>query len=360
MTILEDALINQLQETGAAEPTHAGRAVEKMKLSIVIICWNDLKLIRNCIDSIFAATHFTRFEIIVSDNGSTDGSVDFIRTNYPHVCVIENGANLRFSKANNVGIQASHGEYILILNPDTIIHEGTLDKLVHFADQHPEAGAFGCKVLNPDGTYQESARPFPTVRGEWVAAVCLKPLGYLSEKLLPGTYVGWEGSTTRTIDWQSGCCLLVRGEILKLLGGFDAQFFYYYEEVDLCRRIWDAGYPIWFDSEATITHLGGQSTKRFPIAFHLDRQITRYRYFYKYFGRKGVRKSRRSALVSVALRRLGYGLKQLVHPTEAVKNRLDMLRAVFEWNLRVDPVRLVENGEEPKLSGEPVPRVLER
>ncbi len=356
----KDMIINQSQESRHAETAGASRGVLPMKLSIVIICWNDLKLIRNCLDSIFAGTHSTAFEVIVSDNGSTDGSPEFIRANYPHVHVIENGANLRFAKANNVGMQASQGEYILILNPDTIIHEGTLDKLIQFADQHPEAGAFGCKVLNPDGTYQESARPFPTVRGAWITALCLKPLAYISDRFLAATYVGWEGNTQRKIDWQSGCCLLVRGELLKRLGGFDPQFFYYYEEVDLCRRIWDAGYPIWFDSEATIIHLGGQSTKRFPIAFHLDRQITRYRYFYKYFGRSGVRKCRRAALVSLSLRRFGYGLKQLIHPTEAVKNRLDVLRAEFEWNLRVDPVRLVENGEEPKLSGEPVPRVLER
>jgi GT2 family glycosyltransferase len=357
---VKDELISQPQELGKIDPNSSSRGAPLMKLSIVIICWNDLKLIRNCIDSIYAGTHSIEFEIIISDNGSTDDSVEFIRANYPLAHVIENGANLRFAKANNIGIQASRGEYILILNPDTIIHEGTLDKLIQFADQHPEAGAFGCKVLNPDGTYQESARPFPSVRGEWITAFCMKPLGYISDWFLASTYMGWQGDTQRKIDWQSGCCLLVRGEVLKRLDGFDPQFFYYYEEVDLCRRIWDAGYPIWFNSEAAITHLGGQSTKRFPVAFHLDRQITRYRYFYKYFGRKGVRKCRRSALVSLALRRFGFGVKQLVRPTEALKNHLDILRAVFEWNLRVDPVRLVENGEEPKLSGEPVPRVLER
>src|SRR5271169_5279439 len=125
-----------------------------MKLSIVILCWNDLKVIANCLRSIYASTHSTEFEVIVSDNGSADGSIEFIRESFPRVQVIENGTNLRFAKANNVGIRASKGEYILILNPDTIIHDGTLDKLVLLADQHAEAGAFGCRVLNPDGTYQ--------------------------------------------------------------------------------------------------------------------------------------------------------------------------------------------------------------
>jgi GT2 family glycosyltransferase len=149
-----------------------------MKLSVVILCWNDLKVIGDCLRSIFAGTHSTEFEVIVSDNGSTDGSIEFIRENYPQVRLIENGRNLRFAKANNVGIRASHGEYVLILNPDTIIHEGTFDRMVKFAEDHPEAGAVGCRVLNADGSYQESAWPVPSFRSAWVAGLYLKRPGY--------------------------------------------------------------------------------------------------------------------------------------------------------------------------------------
>jgi GT2 family glycosyltransferase len=331
-----------------------------MKLSIVILCWNDLEVIVNCLQSIYASTHSTEFEVIVSDNGSTDGSVEFIRENFPRVQVIENGTNLRFAKANNVGIRASKGEYTLILNPDTIIHDGTLDKLARFADLHAEAGAFGCRVLNPDGSYQVSARPSASLRGEWIAALHLRPLGYLSDWFLSDSYVGWKGDTQRTVDRHSGCFILIRGDLLKRLGGFDEQFFYYYEDMDLCRRIREAGYSIIYTPEVTITHLGGQSTKRSPMAFQLDSQITRYRYFYKYFGKRGARGCRRASLVSLFLRRLGHGLEQLVSPSDVGKSRLEALRLTFEWNMRVDPVRLVENGEEPKLRSEPVGRVLER
>src|SRR5580700_5054190 len=106
-----------------------------MKLSIVILCWNDSRVIGDCLQSIYAGTRSTEFEVIVSDNGSTDGSVEYIRTNFPQVHLIENRRNLRFAKGNNVGIRASQGEYILILNPDTIIHDGALDKMVAFADK---------------------------------------------------------------------------------------------------------------------------------------------------------------------------------------------------------------------------------
>ena len=108
-----------------------------MKLSIVILCWNDLKVIQDCLESIFATTHQTDFEVIVSDNGSADLSVTLIRENYPLVRIVENGANLGFAKGNNVGIQASQGEYVLILNPDTIIHDGALDRWIQFAERHP-------------------------------------------------------------------------------------------------------------------------------------------------------------------------------------------------------------------------------
>ena len=147
-----------------------------MKLSIVTVCWNDRETISECLRSIYAGTRSTEFEVIVSDNGSTDGSAEFIRQNYPQVRVIENGTNFGFSKANNIGINATKGQYILILNPDTIIHDGALDTFVAFADRHPEAGAFGCRVLNPDGSYQNPARPFPTIWRYWIAALYLRPL----------------------------------------------------------------------------------------------------------------------------------------------------------------------------------------
>jgi hypothetical protein len=333
-----------------------------MKLSIIILCWNDLKVIPDCLQSIYATTRSTEFEVIVSDNGSTDGSIEFIREKYPQVRVIENGRNLRFAKANNVGIRASRGDYILILNPDTIIHEGTLDVMIRFADKHPGVGAFGCRVLNHDGSYQMSARPFASVRGEWVVALYLRWLGYVSDWFSGDAYTGWKGETQRQADWITGCFMLIRGELLRRLGGFDEQFFYYYEDMDLCRQIWDSGHPIVYTPDASITHLKGQSTNHRlpPITFALDSQVTRYLYYYKYYGKRGVRRARRISLVSLFLRRLGYGLLQLMKPTEARSGRLEQLRVLSQWNYRVDPVRLVENGEEPSLDNMPAGRVLER
>jgi hypothetical protein len=320
-----------------------------MKLSVVIICWNDWKVIENCLRSLFNCTIETEFEVIVTDNGSTDGSIEGVRAQFPSVRVIENGANLGFSKANNVGIRESIGEYVLILNPDTIIYPGSLDRWVEFADRHPEAGAFGCKILNPDGTYQVAQRPFPTVRRHLIAAFGLRPLGLFGRAFLSDKYVGWHGETEREIDWQSGCCILLRGDLLRRLGGFDEQFFFHYEEVDLCHRVWESGHPIRFTPAVTITHLGGQSVGRFPVRFAIETNRNCYRYFYKHFGAKGARRCRQVILAHVRIRQFAYGVMCWLRPTERLKHRLDMYRLVKEWNAMLDPVEFVERGAEPEI-----------
>jgi GT2 family glycosyltransferase len=320
-----------------------------MKLSVVIICWNDLRVIRECLRSIFAGPQSVDLEVIVSDNGSTDGSVQFIHENYPQVRVVENGANLGFAKGNNAGIRAAQGEFVLILNPDTVIHEGSLDKFVAFANQHPEAGAFGCRVLNLDGTYQISCRLFPTVKRYWISALYLHHLARFSSLFTFEEYEGWKGDSERQIDWQSGCCVMFRGQLLKTLGGFDEQFFYHFEEVDLCRRVWDAGFPILFTPQATITHLGGQSVNRFPIRFEIEKLRSRHRYFYKHFGREGARQCRRLSIAAIRVRQAGYGIKALFRPTDGLQNRLKMYRVVVRWNKALDPIRFVEHAEEPQL-----------
>jgi GT2 family glycosyltransferase len=329
-----------------------------MKLSIVILCWNDTKVIGNCLSSIFAGTRVTDFEVIVSDNGSSDGTPEFIRRNYPQVRVIENGMNLRFSRGNNVGIASAIGDYVLILNPDTVIHEGSLDRWMRYADGHPEAGAFGCRVLNPDGSYQRSGRPFPTIWRSWIGALGMRRIGYISEVFTSDEYLGWNGDTERTIDWQSGCCLLVRGALLKQIGAFDDQFQYYYEDVDLCHRVWDAGFQILFAPDVTITHLGGQSTKdRFPIAFELDKYRNRYRYFYKYFGEIGVCQCRLSSLACIRIRQAGYRLLSIMRPSDRLQRRLELYRAAAEWNWTINPVQFVKRGAEPALGMQPTLRV---
>jgi GT2 family glycosyltransferase len=333
-----------------------------MKLSIVIICWNDLKVIVNCLKSIFEETKNITFEVIVSDNGSSDGSLDYIRKNFSALRIVENGANLGFAKGNNAGIRVAQGEYILILNPDTIILDRALEKLVAFADRHPEAGAFGCRVLNPDGSFQNPARPIPTVSGYLVGALYLRWLGRLSRAFDSDLYLGWEGRDERTIGFQSGCCVMLRGELLKRLGGFDDRFFYHFEETDLCYRVWQSGSSILFSSGAEITHLGGQSVGRFPIRFALETYRSGYRFFYKHYGVKGLNNIRRVNLLGLGLRYCGYKLISLFKSTESLKNRLKLYQVAIKWNYRIEPIEFIKSGKEPDVGYEPLapaPRMIE-
>jgi GT2 family glycosyltransferase len=320
-----------------------------MKLSIVIICWNDLKVLGDCLKSIYAETHTADFEVIVSDNGSTDGSIEFIHKNYPSVRVLANGANLGFARGNNVGIRESRGEYVLILNPDTIMHVGTLDKLVSFADRHPEAGAFGCRTLNPDGSYQMSMRPFPSIRRYWISALYLRPLRRVSKFFIGEEYPWWDVDLERSVDWLSGHCVMFRRDLLGQLNGFDEQFFYHFEEVDLCRRVWNAGFSALFTPEAIITHIGGQSVARFPVHFELEKLRNCYRYFYKHFGASGCRRCRLVILAKLRMRQIGYSLLNIFKPSDTLRKRLDMYRVVIAWNKELQPVRFVETGEEVTL-----------
>jgi GT2 family glycosyltransferase len=325
-----------------------------MKLSVIILCWNDLKVITDCLKSIFEQTNEMEFEVIVSDNGSTDGSVKLVREKFPEVQVVENRANVGFAKGNNAGIQLARGEYILILNPDTIIRDHALQKLVAFAGRQPAAGAFGCRVLNPDGSFQNPARPLPTVRGALLAALCLRWLGRVSAHFSSDLYPGWDGRTEREIGFQSGCCVMFRGDLLKRLGGFDERFFYHYEETDLCARVWASGSSIRYTPAAEIVHLGGQSVGRFPIRFRLETYRSAYRFFHKHYGRKGLIQIRGVYLLGLGVRQIGYSLQSLVKSSESLRNRLALYRAAFKWNWLLDPVQFIETGKEPDLGYEPL------
>ncbi|MHA3774166.1 glycosyltransferase family 2 protein [Verrucomicrobiota bacterium sgz303538] len=325
-----------------------------MKVSIVIICWNDRDDILKCLESIYREKKGISFEVIVTDNGSTDGSVEAVRGQFPAVKVVENVRNLGFGGGNNSGFREASGDYVLILNPDTILHTSALERLTSYADRHPEAGAFGCRVLNADGSYQHSAYPCPSVRSSLVAALYLRSLGRYSHLFEADTYRGWNGHSERVIGFQAGCCLLIRRELLLKLRGFDERLFHQYEDADLCLRVWKAGYSVSFCPDAEITHIGGLNRGRYPVAVILETHRSRYRFFYKHYGLSAVSKIRWIALISAALRLAGYQIVALCRRRDDLKKRLQVYRILIKWHWRMDPVRFIQSGEEPNLGYSPL------
>lgn len=316
-----------------------------LKLSIVIICWNDRAVLEACLHSLYQDNSSTDFEVIISDNDSTDDSLSWLEENYPQARIVRNGANLGFSRGNNAGFaHVGESTYTLFLNPDTIFHPNNLDQWIPYADQHPEAGAFGCRVDNPDGTLQSSGYNFPTNSIYFRMACrptdirCLLPLSL----------------DAREIDWQSGCCIMVRTKLFRELSGFDDRFFYHYEEVDLCLRIHQAGFKILFSPDIGITHLGGQSVGRSPTRFQIETYRSRYRYFYKHFGAFSTRCTRWVLLFEFYRQYWGSGIKNLLRLPRSSPERRESLRIARVWNLRLDPVRFNQTGEEPDVGMPPL------
>lgn len=255
-----------------------------MKLSIVIVNWNVRKDILNCISSIFANPPVNSFETIVIDNASRDGSTQEIKKQFPKVTCVHNDQNYGFAGANNQGIKLAKGEYLLFLNPDTIMHSGALDYLITFMDENKEVGACGPKLLNDDGSTQRSVRKFPSYRGALYRFTFLKYF-----KIFKNIYRNWmmkdfDYESLIDVDQLMGAALLVRKSIIDKIGGFDECFFMYYEEVDLCYRIKHNGWRIVFLPQACVTHLGGRSSQQIPVEKRIMMLKSMLKYFRKNHG----------------------------------------------------------------------------
>ncbi len=205
-------------------------------LSIIIVNYNNRKVLKDCLASIYSSTRKASFEIIVSDNGSTDGSGQMVRTEFPQAKLIENGENLGFIKASNLGLKIYRGRYAMLLNNDTVVKSGAFDRMINFMDKTPEAGACAPKLLNTDGTIQHQG-------------------GLFIKKF-------WNASSPIVIDFAIGACLLVRRDVIDRIGFLDEKLFFYNDDLDWCLRIRRAGFKIYFIPDAEVIHYGGYSSKR--------------------------------------------------------------------------------------------------
>lgn len=233
-----------------------------MDVSTVIVNWNTCDILRNCLASLYAKTRDVEFEVIVIDNASSDGSVDMVKSEFPQAELIANTENRGFAAANNQGIAVAQGRYVLLLNSDTVVLDGAIDKVVAFADTYPKAGITGCRVLNEDKTLQLSCFMFPSVLNMFLLTTYLHKLFPKSKLFGRSRMTWWDGSDIREVDVVTGCFMLVRQEAIKQVGMMDEGFFMYWEETDWCYRFKRAGWKIMFTPCGEIIHLGGVSSKQ--------------------------------------------------------------------------------------------------
>lgn len=235
--------------SGNAEPT----------VSVVIVNWNSRDLLGQALTTLHEHTTSVSFETIVVDNGSHDGSTDYLRDSWPGVTVIALDHNHGFAAANNIGFKSCRGRYVLLLNVDTISKPTTVSGLVDCLDKHPEAGVAGARHLNGDGSLQWSMDDFPSVLNDTLRYTDLIKLPALQGWLKRKYPAFSDHDEEREVGWVNGACLMVRREVIDRVGGLDEYFFIYAEELDWCFRVWQAGWTVRFTPSAEVIHLLGGS-----------------------------------------------------------------------------------------------------
>ncbi len=258
-----------------------------MDLSIIIVNTNERHVLKPCLQSVFAQTKGIDFEVIVVDNASTDGTLEVLANEFPQVKVIPNKENLGFAGANNRGIKEASGKYVLLLNPDTEVLNGAIQKTVEFMNEHPRAGIAGCKLIFPNGKLQASIRSFPTVWNLFVEATFLYKL-FSRTKLFGKYYFSYfDYATDIQVDWVSGAYFLIRRETIDKIGILDEQFYLYTEETDYCYRAKQAGFEVWFIPHGEVIHYwGGMSAINKRVAVWMQRsQLLFYQKHYHSYKR---------------------------------------------------------------------------
>jgi GT2 family glycosyltransferase len=256
---------------------------EQKILSVIIVTWNTKTLVNECIDSIFALPEYSdSVEIIVIDNGSTDGTDKLISEKYKEIVYIRNNDNVGYAPAVNQGVKIAEGKYVLLLGSDTVLKPNSLKRCISFLDENNNAGAVGCKLVFPDGSPQGNCKKFPTLRNGFFTYLSLDKLNHDYDMLW------FNYDKTIKVDQIATTFLMIKGDLIKKLGGFDERYKILYNDVDLCKRIWNENKEIYFLHDAEVIHHGSYSTKKARYQVRRIMYDDIYRYYRTKFGRKSI------------------------------------------------------------------------
>lgn len=283
-----------------------GRGSAGPGVSVIIVSYRSRDMLLACLESIYAGESGSVVELIVIDNASGDGTPEAVRHAYPQVRVIESVENLGFARAVNRAAEQARGDYVLLLNPDMLVHEAAIDGMVCFAEQHPAAGFYGGVTLDREGNVDpRSCWGRPTIWSLVCFATGLSTVFARSRLFDPESLGRWQRDTVREVPVVTGCLLLADGRVWRQLGGFDESYFMYGEDVDLSLRAWELGYRPLLNPKAKATHFVGASSEtsaaKAGLLYRGKATFVRKRFHPRAVG------------VALALLETGVGLRALVH-----------------------------------------------
>lgn len=258
-----------------------------MKLSIVIVNWKTKELTAAAIASVFAQTKALLFEVILIDNYSNDGSVEALRAQFPQITIVANDTNLGFGRANNQGMRLAKGQYIFLLNSDTVVLDQAIEKMVAYLEANSDVMMLGPKVLNADHTFQHACRRMlPTPASSFYHLFGLVKIFRSNTRV--NAYKGYnrEPNVTEPVQALSGAAMMFRRQVYEVTGGFDERFFMYGEDLDLCKQVFDHGWKTVFLHTAEIIHYGGASSKKSRYQSIVNFYQAMWLYYYKHWGTK--------------------------------------------------------------------------
>jgi GT2 family glycosyltransferase len=306
------------------------------QLSIIIVNFNGKQDLLRCLASLDQVRNEAAFEVIVVDNGSRDGSVEACESLYPHWKYIRAGSNLGFAAGCNRGLAAAAALHAMLLNPDTEITPGALPKLLSALETHPQWGIVGPRMVDPSDRLYPAARRFPTPF--YLFCECTR-LAYLIPhmRLFAGYFYGdCRLETLDAVDQVEGSALVIRAEARERVGLLDEQFFLFFEEVDLCRRVKDAGFEIHLVQDAVVRHYRSTAMRKSYITARKANAESAMRYFLKHHGQPGLKSLRRWMTAALFIRQTVTRMLAIISESEKAElraNGAQAERAVYRRGL---------------------------
>ena len=313
-------------------PASRMRGQRMIDLSIIIVNHNTRQLLSECLQSLQKQEGGLSLQVICVDNASSDGSPEMVEQSFPQVHCIRNRKNEGFAKPNNQGLAVAKGHYCLLLNSDTIVKPRALKTLLTFMDNHPDVGACGPRLVNPDGTLQRSCRSFPSL---WRHFCDMSGLENLFPRIFGNFEIRFGHDRDAEVDQPMGAALLVRSEVVRQVGNLDERFKIYYNEVDWCRRIKKAGWKICFVHDAEITHHGGKTTEVTNRSLEQFDEMSRntLSYYEKHFGSVGLTAYRILLVMGFTVRVSLWNILSSLRPSPSVESRLMFARKFLSIGL---------------------------